>query len=176
MGQPDVSPRKLAINLGAGLDAVVPHDVEISVVGTVVRIRKRGTPWGMDADMRPLLTDPQVQASGQAPRPGEPSFEAEFDEIVSVSQRIRRTEFRRVSAPARAPRLSADEAADLLVGILDQVQDQVAETITEPWPAVAPAAMPEPFAEIRDGRLTAGFGDPADPTLMLLSAALDDLR
>lgn len=127
MGEPDLSPRKLAIELGAGLDASVPHDVEISVVETVVRIRKRGTPWGMDADMRP-------------------------------------------------PRVGVDEAADLLVGILDQAQDQVAETIAEPWPAVAPAEMPEPFAEVRDGRLIAGFGDPADPALMVLSAALRDLR
>jgi hypothetical protein len=36
--------------------------------------------------------------------------------------------------------------------------------------------MPETFVELRDGRLVAGYGDPADPVLTVLSVALHDLR
>ena len=56
------------------------------------------------------------------------------------------------------------------------MQDEVAEIVTEPWPAEAPSEMPESYAVIRDNRLIAGYGNPADPALTLLSAALDDLR
>ena len=60
--------------------------------------------------------------------------------------------------------------------LLDQFQDEVAETLAEPWPAVSPGPMPMPFVELRDGRVLAGFGDPADPAMTVLSVALEDLR
>jgi hypothetical protein len=63
-----------------------------------------------------------------------------------------------------------------LEGILDQFLDEVAETIAEPWPAVSPGPMPMTFVELRDDRLVAGYGDPADPVLTVLSVALHDLR
>jgi hypothetical protein len=33
-----------------------------------------------------------------------------------------------------------------------------------------------PFVELRDDRLVAGYGDPADPVMTLLSVQLPDLR
>ena len=76
----------------------------------------------------------------------------------------------------RAPFLEIADVACTLEGVLDQFQDEVAETIAEPWPAVAPGPMPEPFVELREGRLVAGYGDPADPALTVLSVTLHDLR
>jgi len=80
------------------------------------------------------------------------------------------------SEPPRAPFLEIDDISWTLERVLDHFQDEVAETLAEPWPAAAPGPMPQIFVELRDGRLVAGYGDPADPALTVLSVALKDLR
>jgi hypothetical protein len=59
--------------------------------------------------------------------------------------------------------------------VLDTFQTDIAEASTEPWPALAPGPMPEPFAEIRDGELLCGYGDPAAPILRLASIPLREI-
>lgn len=70
-----------------------------------------------------------------------------------------------------------DETLPLAVEqALDGFQDDIAEVTTEPWPATAPEPMPEPFAEIHDGALLAGFGDPSAPVLSLEPIPLGELE
>jgi hypothetical protein len=155
-----ISAALLAARLGEGLAAVVPGEVEVSVADSVVSLGKRGTPWGMAADLR------------QSPDP--PPGPAGHDFHTGVTERIVE---RAVQWPRRGPpAIPVDSLEGMLVGLLDQFQDEVAETVAEPWPALTPDPMPEPFAEIRDGRLRAGYGDPSVPALTVLSVPLDDLR
>jgi hypothetical protein len=58
---------------------------------------------------------------------------------------------------------------------LDDFQDFVARELTEPWPAASPGPMPEPFAQIVDGHVVAGYGDPQDPFVRLQPMRLRDL-
>jgi hypothetical protein len=58
---------------------------------------------------------------------------------------------------------------------LDGFQDFIAREFTEPWPAASPGPMPEPFAQIVDGEVIAGYGDPQDPFVHLQPMRLRDL-
>jgi hypothetical protein len=59
--------------------------------------------------------------------------------------------------------------------VLDDFQDTIAHEFTEPWPAVTPAPMPNPFAQILEGAVIAGYGDPEDPYVRLQPIRLEDL-
>jgi hypothetical protein len=166
MSDAGIRATKLASALGQRLATVVPVEVEVSVAGTVVSLRMRGTPWGMDADLRALPHGPRPVASDDLSG-------GLRDELVVVTDEPRRAI---ASEPAQPSFVEIEDVVPLLESVLDQFQDEVAETVTEPWPAVARGPMPEPFVELRGGRLLAGYGDPAEPALTLLSVALQDLR
>jgi hypothetical protein len=59
--------------------------------------------------------------------------------------------------------------------VLDSFQDDFAHEFTEPWPAASPGPMPEPFAQIIDGEVVAGYGDPEDSFVQLQPIRLGDL-
>ncbi len=54
--------------------------------------------------------------------------------------------------------------------ILSHVQDAVAEATTEPWPGTG-TELPQPGADIHDGRLRAWFGDRETPALVVVREA-----
>ena len=60
--------------------------------------------------------------------------------------------------------------------VLDSFQTDIAEVTTEPWPAAAPGPMPDAFAEIRQGELVCGYGNPAAPVLQLPAIRLVDIK
>jgi hypothetical protein len=161
----------LARELGARLAAVVPDELEVSVNDAEVRLVERGTRYGMYADLRPWPDEPDWPF---APPDAGQSSEV-YSEIGTMDRATWLAAEARADA-ARSPVIEVDELEETLWPVLNQLQDEIAETLTEPWPAVAPAEMPMPFVELRDGRLVAGYGNPADPALTLLSVALDDLR
>jgi hypothetical protein len=163
----------------------VGPEIDVSVAETVVRIRVRGTPWGMDADLRPIL---EVKMASEPP----PDV-AVYDEIHTYEVHVTygidvigaddsdETATAGASGEAfwpvvrRGSAIEIDDLPDTVVGVLDQIQDEIAETLTEPWPATR-SRMPEPFAKVRDGRFVAGYGDPSNPVLSLVSVPVDDLR
>src|SRR4051794_35379303 len=70
----------LAGKLAEGLAAVVPDEEEVSGVDSVVSLGKRGTPWGMTADLRPL-PDPPTKAAAHDSRLGVTQRIVEWDPI-----------------------------------------------------------------------------------------------
>jgi hypothetical protein len=179
---------KLAGALAEGLAAVLPAELGVFVAGTVVKLRVRGTRSGMDAalgrprDIRARLAPYLDWAEGLQQQdfalddalwvyPASPT-EGLRQEIVAIDDARRRE----TSSPTADPFVEISVALDNLGSALDQFQDEVAETLTEPWPAVVPSPMPEAFAELRDDRLVAGYGDPIEPVLTVISIALQDLR
>jgi hypothetical protein len=182
MAQRRIRATKLATKLAEGLSRVVPAEMEVSVAGAAVSLGERGMRAGMVADLRPQPDPPEPTVFDLSPEQ-----QAEFgvviheDESSGVRSAVAVTDSDkwRAAFPAPAPRAAFLEIADVvwtLEAIVDQFQDEVAETIAEPWPAVSPGPMPEPFVELRDDRLVAGYGDPADPVVTLLSVPLQDLR
>lgn len=173
---------RLAAKLAEGLSAVVPAEMEVSLDGPVVSLGVRGDRPGVAADLRPLPDEAEPSVFDLSPEQQtelgvvvdeDPSSGVRSALYVGPSEKWRAV----VPEPApRAPSLEIEDVEWTLETMLDQLQDEVAETIAEPWPAVAPGPMPEPFAEIRDGRLVGGFGDPAAPVLTVLSVTLHDLR
>jgi hypothetical protein len=159
----------LARVLGERLAAVAPDELEVTVVGPEVRLTERGTPWGMHADLRPW---------GEMPEPPfTPPADGVFSQVIIGGAELEGfIEAQEKADAARPPVIEVDDVSGHLENLLSQLQDEIAETLTEPWPAVAPEQMPMPFADVRDGRLVLGFGDPADPALTLVSVALEDLR
>jgi hypothetical protein len=156
--------RKLAAKLAEGLAAVVPAELEVSVAGAIISLRDRATGSATIADLEEdLSAQPDIEDVSTVIRSAL---------IVMDSDLWRATR----SAPPRAPFIEIDDISWTLEPLLDQFQDEVAETLAEPWPAVAPDPMPQPFVELQDGRVVAGYGDPADPALTVLSVTLQDLR
>jgi hypothetical protein len=181
MAQPPIRATKLAAKLAEGLAAVVPAEMEVSVAGPVVSVGVRGRRAGMEADLRPLPDSPELTVFDLSPEQ-----QAELGVVVREdpssgtrsASGVTDIEKWRAVFPERprAPFLEIEDVEWTLENLLNQLQDEVAETIAEPWPAIAPGPMPETFAQIRDGRLVAGYGDPADPALTVLSVTLHDLR
>jgi hypothetical protein len=183
MTQRSIRATKLAAKLAEGLSEVVPAEMEVSLAGAVVSLGERGKRAGMEADLRPEPDPPEPTIFDLSPEQ-----QAEFGVVIHRDESssgvrsafgVTDSDRWRAAFPAPRPRarfLEIAAAAWRLEGILDQFQDEVAETIAEPWPAVAPGPMPETFVELRDGRLVAGYGDPADPVVTVLSVALHDLR
>jgi hypothetical protein len=183
MTQRRIRATKLATKLAEGLSEVVPAEMEVSLAGAVVSLGERGKRAGMEADLRPEPDPPEPTIFDLSPEQ-----QSEFGVVIhedesssGVRSALAFTDSDRWRAafpapPPRAPFLEIADVAWTLEGILDQFQDEVAETIAEPWPAVAPGPMPETFVELRDGLLVAGYGDPADPALTILSVTLHDLR
>ncbi|HEY0633554.1 MAG TPA: hypothetical protein VGC98_15975 [Thermoleophilaceae bacterium] len=182
MAQRRIRATKLATKLAEALSGVVPAEMEVSVAGAVVSLGERGMRAGMEADLRPAPDPPEPTVFDLSPEQ-----QAEFGVVIheDASSGVRSavavtdSDKWRAAFPAPPPRAAFLEIADVawtLDAILDQFQDEVAETIAEPWPAVSPGPMPETFVELRDDRLVAGYGDPADPVVTLLSVPLQDLR
>jgi hypothetical protein len=183
MAQRHIRASKLATKLAEGLSAVVPAQMEVSLAGAVVSLGERGMRAGMEADLRPGpdRLEPTVfdLSPEQQSEFGVVVYEDESSSGIRSAIAVTDSDKWRAAFPApppRAPFLEIAEVAPTLERILDQFQDEVAETIAEPWPAVSPGPMPAVFVELRDGRLVAGYGDPADPVVTLLSVPLQDLR
>ena len=182
MAQRPIRATKLATKLAEGLSALVPAEMEVSLAGAVVSLGERGMRAGMEADLRPEPDPPEPTVFDLSPEQ-QSEFGVVVYEDASSGMRsavaVTDSDKWRAAFPAPPPRAPFLEIADVawtLEGILDQFQDEVAETIAEPWPAVSPGPMPETFVELRDDRLVAGYGDPADPVATLLSVPLQDLR
>jgi hypothetical protein len=183
MAQRRIRATKLAAKLAEGLSEVVPAEMEVSLAGAVVSLGERGKRAGMEADLRPEPDPPEPTIFDLSPEQ-----QAEFGVVIHRDESssgvrsavaVTDSDKWRAAFPAPSPRARFLEIADVawtLEGILDQFQDEVAETLAEPWPAVSPGPMPMTFVELRDDRLVAGYGDPADPILTVLSVALHDLR
>jgi hypothetical protein len=184
MTQRRIRATKLATKLAEGLSEVVPAEMEVSLAGAVVSLGERGKRAGMEADLRPEPDPPEPTVFDLSPEQ-----QSEFGVVVVVDEDARSgmrsalavtdSDKWRAAFPPPSPRARFLEVADVactLEGMLDQFQDEVAETLAEPWPAVSPGPMPMPFVELRDERLVAGYGDPADPVMTLLSVPLQDLR
>jgi hypothetical protein len=147
-----VTHAKLANAVSAALAAVLPRGFEVPVIND-------GLAFG----------DEQQRAAWSG---------AEIDEITPTGAETSPTVElpRATSGPTDPTRLEVDELRDYLLDLLHQVQADVAEETTEPWPAAAPSAMPEPFVEVGDDQLIAGYGHAADPALSLISTPLNRLR
>jgi hypothetical protein len=184
MTQRRIRATKLATKLAEGLSEVVPAEMEVALAGAVVSLGERGKRFGMEADLRPEPDPPEPTVFDLSPEQ-----QAEFGVVVVVDEdpssgvrsalAVTDSDKWRAAFPAPAPRAPFLEIADVactLERILDQLQDEVAETLAEPWPAVSPGPMPMAFVELRDDRLVAGYGDPADPALTVLSVTLHELR
>jgi hypothetical protein len=181
MTQRRIRATKLATKLAEGLSEVVPAEMEVSLAGAVVSLGVRGMRAGMAADLRPEPDSPALTvfdlSAEQQSELGVVVYEDASSGIQSALGVVDSEKWRAVFPDRpRAPFLEIADVAWTLEGILDQFQDEVAETVAEPWPAVAPGSMPETFVELRDDRLVAGYGDPADPALTVLSVTLHDLR
>jgi hypothetical protein len=183
MAQRRIRVTKLATKLAEGLSAVVPAEMEVSLAGAVVSLGERGMRAGMEADLRPQPDPPEPTVFDLSPEQRSEFGVYVYEDASSSGMRsavaVTDSDKWRTAFPAYPPRAPFLEIADVawtLEGILDQFQDEVAETIAEPWPAVSPGPMPETFVELRDDRLVAGYGDPADPVVTLLSVQLQDLR
>jgi hypothetical protein len=183
MTQRRIQATKLATKLAEGLSEVVPAEMEVSLAGAVVSLGERGKRAGMEADLRPAPDPPEPTMFDLSPEQ-----QAEFGVVIQEDESSSGMRCRLAVAdsdkwraafptpPPRARFLALADVAWTLEPILDQFQDEVAETLAEPWPAVSPGPMPTVFVELRDDRLVAGFGDPADPVLTVLSVTLHDLR
>ena len=137
----------------------------------------------MEADLRPDPDPPEPTIFDLSPEQ-----QAEFGVVIEEDESssgirsafaVRDSDRWRAAFPAPPPRAPFLEIADVawtLEGLLDQFQDEVAETLAEPWPAVSPGPMPGAFVELHEDRLVAGYGDPADPVVTLLSVTLNELR
>jgi hypothetical protein len=181
MTQRRIRATKLATKLAEGLSEVVPAEMEVSLAGAVVSLGVRGMRAGMAAELRPEPDSPELTVFDLSPEQqselGVVVYEDASSGMRSALRVGDREKWRAVFPdPPRAPFLEIADVAWTLEGILDQFQDEVAETIAEPWPDVAPGPMPKTFVELRDDRLVAGYGDPADPALTVLSVAWHDLR
>src|SRR4051794_12048990 len=166
----------LAAKLAEQLAAVVPDEAEVSVAGSVISLRMRGTPWGMDADLRPPPEEPAYSELHE----GIQQEIVEWDEVrpedLPQDSGPPTEAWRAIASTGKRPAvIDIERLPGTLEATLDQLQDVIAEIAAEPWPAVAPDPMPAPFVQLRDGRLVAGYGDPADPALLVLSAVLQDL-
>jgi hypothetical protein len=172
---------KLAAKLAERLSEVVPAEMEVSVAGATVSLGVRGMRPGMSADLRPEPDSPELTVFDLSPeQQSELGVVVYEDPSSGIREAAGVTDIEKWRAVfpdrPRSPFLEIADVAWTLEGLLDQFQDEVAETIAEPWPAVAPGPMPTAFAELRDDRLVAGYGGPADPALTVLSVALHDLR
>jgi hypothetical protein len=151
----------LAGKLAAGLAAAVPDEVEVSVADSVITVGKRGTPWRMAADLRPSRDPPTKAADHDSPL-GVTQRIVEWDPIEDEDVALGEEAWRTIAYTRKqAAVIDVDSLEWTLEGLLDQFQDEVAETIAEPWPAIAPDPMPEPFVQLRPGRLVAGYGRPS---------------
>jgi hypothetical protein len=168
MGSKGIDPAKLAAALGEQLAAVAPPEVEVSIVGPVIKLRTRGTPWGMDADLRPLPPS-EPRSFEEEPPPG-------YVERVHTFTAEEWQALEKADDEARPDRIPDDEVDWILEGVLDQMQVECAENTAEPWPAIAPGPMPDAYVALRHGVLEAGYGDPASPSLTLLSVPVETLR
>ena len=183
MTQRRIRATKLATKLAEGLAEVVPAEIEVSVAGAVISLGERGKRAGMEADLRPEPDPPEPTIFDLSPEQqaefGVVIYEDESSSGMRSAVAVTDSDKWRAAFPAPRPRAHFVEIADVawtLERILDQFQDEVAETLAEPWPAVSPGPMPMAFVELQDDRLVAGYGDPADPALTVLSVPLQELR